>query len=163
MRGRLRGLEIERKAQGHRPREAFDLPLVLGLNGVRHVRMPVRFNLGSSTTHPSLLKSNQDVPRASAIRTCCPFGVPLTAGATAARTDTLVSETGAAAPFSLAVPDAQVETRHTEFMFQAVARTRREFFPRLLRVTSAPMWSITTDGRSGNFATNSSFPPMLST
>ena len=47
--------------------------------------------------------------------------------------------------------------------FQAAARARREVLPRLLRVTSAPMWSITTGGRSGNLATNSSFPPMLST
>ena len=46
---------------------------------------------------------------------------------------------------------------------QAAARTRREVLPRLLRVTSPPMWSITTGGRSGNLATNSSFPPMLST
>ena len=47
--------------------------------------------------------------------------------------------------------------------FQVAARTRREVLPRLLRVTSPPMWSITTGGRSGNLATNSSFPPMLST
>ncbi len=46
---------------------------------------------------------------------------------------------------------------------QAAARNRREALPRLLRVTSPPMWSITTGGRSGNLATNSSFPPMLST
>ena len=64
-----------------------------------------------------------------------------------------------AAPKSL-TPSALCRVREVG---QTSVRKRREALPRLLMATSAPMWSITTGGRSGNLATNSSFPPILST
>ena len=74
----------------------------------------------------------------------------------AARTKAGLTQGHVAQPHAWARPAAIGRT-------QTAARDRRAALMRLLRETSPPKWSITTDGRSGNLATSSSFPLMHST